>query len=47
MASPARAEGYYTPSQQREDSTTFMVPRLALSLGGARVLVDAAQPVLP
>ena len=24
MSSPARAEGYDTPGQQREDSTTFM-----------------------
>ena len=25
MSSPACAEGYDTPAQQREDSTTFMV----------------------
>ena len=25
MSSPARAEGYDTPAQQREDSTTFLV----------------------
>ena len=26
MSSPARAKGSDTPEQQREDSTTFMVP---------------------
>ena len=27
MSSPACVEGYYTPAQQREDSTTFMDSR--------------------
>ena len=31
MSSPACAEGYDTPAQQREDSTTFMCPLLAAS----------------
>ena len=30
MSSPPRAEGYDTPAQQREDSTTFMVAKVGL-----------------
>ena len=29
MSSPARVEGYDTPAQQREDSTTFMVAKVS------------------
>ena len=34
MSSPACADGYDTPAQQREDSTTFMVAKVSLSPAG-------------
>ena len=42
MSSPACADGYDTPAQQREDSTTFMVAKptgdLGSALGGRTIL---------
>ena len=35
MSSPARTEGYYTPAQKREDSTTIMVAKVTLGLFAA------------
>ena len=32
MSSPACADGYDTPAQQREDSTTFMVAKVSSDL---------------
>ena len=33
MSSPACADGYDTPAQQREDSTTFMVAKVLGNFG--------------
>ena len=46
MSSPACADGYDTPAQQREDSTTFMVASTFI-VAGSRSVQAAGGPGAP
>ena len=44
MSSPACADGYDTPAQQREDSTTFMVAKVSWMAHNIMAARTAAAP---